>query len=271
LSDLFGENKAATALSSRLKEDDEARAGTLEQGKGMALLQAAAAMAQGNNFVRGLGNAGGAFASAYGDALKLDKAEKRAINRSQFDLADSLRKEKLGIIGDSIKAADQLGVSRREEFRSQLEKFKALANLGAAGAKAVGKSGGSGGGPKDFVVGPEVYLAQIKEEHKDWSPAKQKAEAFKRFQQGKAAGYQGAAEKTAVAAEGNEIKRTEQETKALGDLRVTKQYKKATPEQQKQMEADEIARIAKMPVANNLNSNSGDNVVPPPPPGFKQR
>jgi hypothetical protein len=250
LSGLFGENKAATALSNRLKEDDEARAGTLEQGKGMALLQAASAMAQGNNFVRGLGNAGGAFASAYGDALKLDKAEKRAINRSQFDLADSLRKEKLGIIGDSLKAADQLSATKREEFRSQIEKFKALANLGAAGAKAVGKSG-SGGGPKEFIVGPAKFLAEVKEQHPTWSVAKQEAEAFRRYQQGRGPGLPGAQLRSDVAADANEIKRAKLIEDAISELRVDKKYVRASPEQKRVMETEVTNRVAKQPIVDD--------------------
>jgi hypothetical protein len=95
--------------------------------------------------MRGLGAAGAAFGRSYGQALQLDKAEKRAINRQQFDLADSIRKEKMGILNDSIKAADQLSPAKREEYKSQLEKFKALANIGSAGARAMGKAGGAGG------------------------------------------------------------------------------------------------------------------------------
>jgi hypothetical protein len=159
LSGLFGTNEAATTQAARLKEDDEARAGTLNQNKGTALLEAASAVLQPGGTMRGLGAAGAAFGRSYGQALQLDKAEKRAINRQQFDLADSIRKEKMGILNDSIKAADQLGPAKREEFKSQIEKYKALANIGSAGARAMGKNGA---GSSKIAPQTEAYQTYYK-------------------------------------------------------------------------------------------------------------
>jgi hypothetical protein len=90
-----------------------------------------------------------------------------------------------------------------------LDKAKAYADAIKGGMNATkplrsafSGAGAGGASSKDFIVGPETYLAQIKEEHPDWSPAKQKAEAFKLFQQGKSAGLQGAVIKADTAREG---------------------------------------------------------------------
>jgi hypothetical protein len=66
----------------------------------------------------------------------------------------------------------------------------AIAKTMAANKVAAG-AGGAGAGGKEYVIGPAELLGQIKEEHPEWSPDKQKAEARRQYMAGKSAGYQG--------------------------------------------------------------------------------
>jgi hypothetical protein len=179
----------------------------LEEGKGVALLKAAYAVTQGSNWVRAFAGAGAAFGDEYNRALQADKIEKRSIATAQYNLADSKRKESLGLFKEGRAAEGRYIAAVKAADKARLDKAKAYADAIKGGMNATKPlksafSGAGGANIKDFVVGPETYLAQIKEEHPEWSPAKQKAEAFKLFQQGKSAGLQGAVIKADTAREG---------------------------------------------------------------------
>jgi len=120
---------------SSIQEQEAGAPKELEQGKGIALLKAAAAMAQGNNFVRALGNAGGEFGSAYGEALKADQAAKAHRNEMRFHLADAERKEKLGLYKDAAESVAASHAAALKGTQFELEKTKALGYLAAQQSK----------------------------------------------------------------------------------------------------------------------------------------
>ena len=136
---------------SSLKEQEAGAPQELEQGKGIALLKAAAAMAQGNNFVRALGNAGGEFGSAYSDALKADQAAKAHRNEMRFHLADAERKEKLGLYKDAAESVAASHAAALKGTQFELEKTKALGYLAAQQARL---AKGAGAGQNKT---PEIY------------------------------------------------------------------------------------------------------------------
>lgn len=103
----------------------------LEQAKGLAALAAIPAMLRGNNAIRGIGGAGGAFASAYGQALQADKAQKRSMMNTRFNLADAQRKERMALTRDSISAADQDRKDNSEEQMFEVRKAQAIASTAA--------------------------------------------------------------------------------------------------------------------------------------------
>jgi len=121
--DIYGPMKA------QLESQEKDRAGTLNQGQGMALLQAAGAMLKGSNFARGAGEAASTYAQAYGQALQADKAEKRAIASMQFNLADAQRKERMGDVRGAMSAMESARKDRAESNKFNFEKAKALTNL----------------------------------------------------------------------------------------------------------------------------------------------
>jgi hypothetical protein len=217
----MGPNTAMESLASDVALRKKERAGNLEEGKGVALLKAAYAVTQGNNWARAFAGAGAAFGDEYNRALKADKEEKRSIALAEFNMADAQRKENLGLFKEGRAAADRAVTAKQTAEKARLDKAKAYADAIKGGMNATKPlrsalgAGAGGASSKDFIVGPETYLAQIKEEHPEWSPAKQKAEAFKLFQQGKSAGLQGAVIKADTATAQLTAKQNESVAKSM--------------------------------------------------------
>lgn len=112
------------------------RAAALEQGKGLAALEAAGAVLQPGGTMRGLGAAGSAFAKSYGQALQADRAEKRALASMQFNLTDAQRKERMGMTKSAIAAAAEAEKNRRDAYTAGLNKLKAQGDIEAKVAAA---------------------------------------------------------------------------------------------------------------------------------------
>ena len=124
---------------------DKAEAESLkakDQGLGLSLLKASAAMSQGNNLGRAIANAGGAFGESYGEVLKQQQAEQEHRDLMRFHLADAQRKDAMGqytLAADSLHKsameanASQTAQAKRIEMQARLQ---ALANRGGkAGAQ----------------------------------------------------------------------------------------------------------------------------------------
>ena len=118
----------------------------LEQAKGLAAFAAIPAMLQGNNAIRGIGGAGGAFAGAYGQALQADKAQKRSMMNMRLNLADAQRKERMGLTRDSIAAADQARKDHSDAQQFGIKKAEALASVAGKFATATKPTGRTGAG-----------------------------------------------------------------------------------------------------------------------------
>ena len=99
----------------------------MEQQKGLAALQAAAAMAQGSDFTRGLGGALGAFGESYGKAVDAANKEKRALMEMQMNMEAAQRQEAIGNRKDALAAADAADKKKKEAAMFEFEKNKSLA------------------------------------------------------------------------------------------------------------------------------------------------
>lgn len=131
------------------KQIEDLRATTpeeLEQQKGLAALQAAAALSQGNNLVRGLGAAGAAFGQTYGQALSEAKKEKRALTQMQMQMEEAKRKERMDLYkeGRTEARAEAELQNKAREFAetkwkalmdNETDRAKVAATLKAAGVK----------------------------------------------------------------------------------------------------------------------------------------
>lgn len=98
----------------------------MERQKGLAALQAAAAMAQGSDFARGLGGALGAFGETYGRAVDAANKEKRALMEMQMNMEAAQRQEAIGNRKDALAAADAADKKKKEAAMFQFEKNKFL-------------------------------------------------------------------------------------------------------------------------------------------------
>ena len=196
----FGGPDPYTPMADKLAKFDTDRAKSLEEAKGLAALQAIPAVMQGGNALRGIGAGVGALGTGLASAAKADSEEKRSLASMQFNLADAQRKERMGLTKDAITATTEAQKDRVAADKAKLAALVAQAKSATDAGRAFRTTGaGAGAGGKDFIVGPSAYLGQIQEEHPDWTPAKQKAEAFKQFQAGKSAGLPGAENRTDAA------------------------------------------------------------------------
>jgi len=164
-------------------------AANLQQQKGLAALAAMQGMVQGNNFIRGLGQAGGAFAQAYAPAIKANQDLKRSMASLNINLADAQRQENLGNARGAIAAEDQARRDRADVLRATTARDKAIADLAASGVRLNMPRKGAGAGAAAPKPNPTIYsiegiLEGLKEEHADdptWTPAKLKREAVSEY------------------------------------------------------------------------------------------
>jgi hypothetical protein len=118
-----------TAMRADLAEQGKERAGNLELAKGEALLEAASAVLEGNNAIRGLAQGGAKFAKSYGAAQRADQNAKRSMAQMEFYIADSERKERMGNSRAAQASVELARKSRADYNRAELERDKALGRL----------------------------------------------------------------------------------------------------------------------------------------------
>jgi len=118
-----------TAMRADLAEQGKERAGNLELAKGEALLEAASAVLEGNNAIRGLAQGGAKFAKSYGAAQRADQAAKRSMAQMEFYIADSERKERMGNSRAAQASVELARKSRADYNKAELERDKALGRL----------------------------------------------------------------------------------------------------------------------------------------------
>jgi len=105
----------------------------LEQGKGLAALNAMGAILQGPNFMRALGGAGVAFADSYKGALASNQVAEAKIGDMRINLANGQRAEKLGNIKDAMGSFQAAKKNKLDAFKAQQDaNAKALTALSKA-------------------------------------------------------------------------------------------------------------------------------------------
>lgn len=132
----MGPNTAEESLLADIKARKGERERNLEEGKGAALLKAAYAVTQGNNWIRAFAGAGAAFGDEYNRALQADKVEKRSIAAAEFNLADSKRKESLGLFKEGRAAEARYVSAVKAADKARLDKAKAYADAIKGGMNA---------------------------------------------------------------------------------------------------------------------------------------
>ena len=132
-------------MAERLKTFETDRAKALEEGKGLAALQAIPAILQGGNAARGIGAGIGALGGNLAAVAKADAAEKRALASMDFNIKDAQRKERMGLTKDAIASTTEAQKDRIAADKAQLEALKARAK-GATDAGRAFRTSGAGAG-----------------------------------------------------------------------------------------------------------------------------
>jgi hypothetical protein len=227
---------------------------TLSQGRGLAALQAAAALSQGRGLVQGLGRASGAFAESYGKALQADKAQKRSLMNMEINAADAMRKERMGLNRDAISAADQARKDHDAAQQFGIKKANALASVAGKFASATKPTKAAGsGGPKPLKIAEQLAAAEIEHETNPSDASLNRVNALRRaVAQTKTSDY-GPTRAGQVDA-GLDVRLGEAITTAQQKLKFTPEYVKATPAEKAQMMRDEATRVRQ-----NAGKNAGVN------------
>jgi len=146
-------------LRADLTEQGKERSAGLELAKGEALLEAAAAVLEGNNAIRGLAKGGAKLAQSYGAAQRADKAAKRSMAQMEFHIADAERKERMGNSRAASAAVENARKDRLDYNRAELERDKALGKL-ATDMGRVNKPARAAGAGGDKLLKVNEQLAQ---------------------------------------------------------------------------------------------------------------
>jgi hypothetical protein len=242
-------------IASMRGEDEK----SLRQGRGLAALQAAAAMTQGRGLAQGLGRAGGAFAESYGKALQADSAQKRALMNMEINAADALRKERMGLNRDAIAAADQ---ARRDHDAAQqfgIKKANALANVAGKFATATKPTKAAGSGaPKPLKIAEQLAAAEIAHETNPTSATLANVTALRRaVAQTKTSDF--GPTRANLGEAGLDVRLGEAITTAQQKIKFTPDYLKADAAGKQKMLQDAAAEVRK-----NAGKDAGvnDNSTP---------
>jgi hypothetical protein len=116
-------------LRADLTAQGKERAGNLNIAQGEALLEAASAVLEGSNAVRGLAQGGAKFAKSYGAAQRADQAAKRSMANMEFAISDAERKERSGNSRAATAAVENRRKAIADYNKTELERDKALGRL----------------------------------------------------------------------------------------------------------------------------------------------
>jgi hypothetical protein len=150
------------AMRSDLTKQGEERASNLNLAQGEALLEAASAVLEGNNAMRGLAKGGAKFAQSYGAAQKADKAARRSAAELEFHINDAERKERMGNSRAATAAVESARKERRDMNKAELDRDIALGRLSTEMGKVNKPLRGAGaGGEKPLKMNEQYYADAI--------------------------------------------------------------------------------------------------------------
>lgn len=256
-------------MAERLKGYEADRLKSLEEGKGLAALQAIPAILKGGNAIRGLGAGIGEFGGNLGALAKADAAEKRALGSMQFNLADAQRKERMGLTKDAIQATVEAQKDQIAADKAKLDALKARNTGAAAAARAFRpvSSGGAGGAGKGPKIAEQLAAAEIEHETNPTDATLKKVTALRRAML--------QTKTTDVGSQKAELARMQVLSNENAKVQAAMNKFQFNPKFLEAKDPDavwkeELARQRAMfpsPNALPVNRNSGNN-MPPPPEGY---
>jgi hypothetical protein len=151
-----------TGMRADLTKEKEERAGNLNLAQGEALLEAAAAVLEGNNAIRGLAKGGAKLAQSYGAAQRADKAARRSAAELEFHINDAERKERMGNSRAATAAVESARKERRDMNKAELDRDIALSRLSIEMGKVNKPVRAAGaGGDKPLKMNEQFYADNV--------------------------------------------------------------------------------------------------------------
>lgn len=253
---------ATRADMKRMQEESDA---DLKRGRNLAFIRSGAAMLEGGGLQRSIGRSANTFSEAYGDAVKANQAKKQALLNMKQNLAESQRKEQMGLNREAVALQDQARKDGDAAQRFEVDRTKALGVL--YGQKARSERVPAVKPPAALKVPEQLAAAEMALES---DPDNKKLQADVRALRRTAAATRTSFSTTDVGGtraglmeSGQDIQKetaiTNAVEKQIKDLKLDPTYRKATPEQKQAM----VAAI-ETKVRSGFSSPKATPVAPAP-------
>lgn len=130
------DNTDREGIRADIKRMQDEGASDVKRGRGLAAIQAGAAMLQGNDPMRGLAAGASTFSEAYGGAIKASQAKNQALQNMKLNLAESQRKEQMGLNREAVALQDQARKDRDAAQKFEVDRLRSLGILQGNAARA---------------------------------------------------------------------------------------------------------------------------------------
>jgi len=180
MNERIGGDKTYTDIQDQISKMRGENESALGEGKGLAALQAAGAMLQGNDPMRGLGAAGAAFASSYAPALAAKRRADQSFTEMNINLARAQRAEKQGLLKEADAYTQSAEANRINAYKADTAARKlSLDSLPRAmrALKPVIPKPAAIPKPSDMALAVDARVAELTGNGMD--PIKARAQAFK--------------------------------------------------------------------------------------------
>ena len=130
------DNTDREGIRADIKRMQEESASDLERGRNLAFIRSGAAMLEGGGLQRSIGRSASTFSEAYGDAVKANQAKNQALQNMKINLAESQRKEQMGLNREAVALQDQARKDRDAAQKFEVDRLRSLGVLQGAKARA---------------------------------------------------------------------------------------------------------------------------------------
>jgi hypothetical protein len=140
----------------RMQEESE---GDLRRGQGLALLRFGAGLFKGGDLGNNISESAAAASQVYGDAIRANQAKKSALQNMRINLAESQRKEQMGLNREAIALQDQARKDGDAAQKFEVDRLRAIGVL--EGAKARANKANTPKPPGELKVAEQLAAAEI--------------------------------------------------------------------------------------------------------------
>jgi len=256
----YGGEDPYAPMAEKLKGFEADRAKSLEEGKGLAALQAIPAFLQGGNAARGIGAGIGALGGGFAQVSKADTAEKRALADMGFNLAGAKRKERVALGKEALGNVKDVEANR---IAADAAERKAISDE-ITGASNVAKAyrpvkPSSSGAAKEPKMNEQLTAAEVAFEL-DPSDKNLKTVTALRRAVSLAKTSDTGPNKTASADAATQFKRDKMYLEELAKTKIDPNYKEGNAATRKAMEAAAYERAQKRPLPDD--ATGGGTIKP---------